>query len=192
MLTLFTNGPWCRSRSFRQYITWMATLSLVREVTVNFVNRLLLPPRESEAFKWIKPLNRRDHSLSALGSQLDGEPRWTWSNFQYFCPEFSNRSFVLKPLNLIYSVQKIFNWIKLLNRRDHSLSALVSLCDGKPGWTWTFVRNLRTDLLFWSSKNKKMETYFDLFIFLNLCKCEKGLYSYFNTYASRLKLLQCI
>ena len=115
----------------------MTTLSLLREVTVNFVNRLLLPPRESEAFKWIKPLNRRDHSLSALGSQRDGEPRWTWSDFQRFCPESKNRSFVLKLLNLIYSVLQIFNGIKLLNRRDHSLSALGSQRDGELRWTWS-------------------------------------------------------
>ena len=115
----------------------MTTLSLLREVTGNFVNRLLLPPRESEAFKWIKPLNRRDHSLSALGSQRDGELRWTWSNFQKFCPDSKNRSFVLKLLNLIYSVLKIFNGIKPLNRRDHSLSAFESQCNGEPWWTWS-------------------------------------------------------
>ena len=113
----------------------MTTLSLLREVTVNFVNRLLLPPRESEAFKWIKPLNRRDHSLSALGSQRDGKPRWTWSDLQKFCPKTIKLYFGVKLLNLIYSVQKIFNWP--LNRRDHSLSALGSQLDGEPRWTWS-------------------------------------------------------
>ena len=103
-------------------------------------------------FNW--PLNRCDHSLSALGSQRDGKPRWTWSDCQKFCPETKNQSFVLELLNLIYSGQNIFNWIKpvnrldhslfalgsqikLLNRRDHSLFALGSQLDGEPRWTWS-------------------------------------------------------